>query len=617
MASGTTTYVTAKSAAQFENSVGINTKVNAYNYVYSNAATLIQELQTLGITNVRDATPTSSSLPIDIALAKAGIHFDLMESNPSLAYGQVNGAADVARAHALEAAVPGSVVALEGVNEYTGINATLWGSSSYNNLQWGVNDAQQLQAAANADPLLANATIVAPSAIQMDSLPYFGNYVDATNAHSYGQTGGQLAHYITYGVLYAQDSDPGKPVYITETGISSYGNYSTWGGSTDEKNQAIIEANGILDAFAAGAAKTYLYELMDDPTASAGQEQHFGLFRSDGSAKPAAVAIGDIMHILADDGTGGVAPTGLDYGISGLPSTAQSMLLEKSDGTFEIVIWNASATVFNGSSDVTPPTSTVTVTLGSAASTVHVYDPVQSATAQQTLNDTSTISVGLSADPIIIELSAAASSSSSGSSSSDSSSGGSSSGVTASAAPYASNVVISGSTATITGHADADSSVTVSDAGVVIGTAYADGNGNWSLSYTPSGASQHYLTELSSTPSSKFGSAGATDFGATDQTFIGTPRSDFFIGNNGDTITGGGGADTFVFNPDFGKETIEDFNSSDKIVFNHTIFADFSAVAAHAVQSGSDVVITYNQSNVLTLHDVALSSLSASNFSFS
>jgi hypothetical protein len=617
----TTTYVAARSAAQFDNSVGVNTKINAYNYVYSNATKLIQELQTLGISNVRDATPTSSSLPIDQALARAGVHFDLMEANPSLAGGQVNGAADVARAHQLQASVPGSVVALEGVNEYTGINASLWGSSSYNNLQWGVNDAQQLQAAAKADSLFSNTTIIAPSAIQMDSLPHFGSYVGATNAHTYGQIGGQLAHYIQYGVLYAQNSDPGKPVYITETGISSNGNYSY--SSTDEKNQAIIVANGILDGFADGAAKTYLYELMDDPTASAGVEQHFGLFRSDGSAKPAAVAVDNIMHILADSGTGGVSPGGLSYSISGLPSTAQSMLLEKSNGTYELVLWNSSATVFNGSSDVTPPTSNVTVTLSSTAASVHIYDPVQSASSLQNLSNTSTITVPLSADPIIIELSGnsgatsyAASPASTTASLSSSSSGSSSSSTTATTviAPYVSDVVASGSRSEITGHAAAGSRVAVSDNGTAVGTATADSSGNWSLTYTPSSAAQHHLTEIAtSTSGAATSSAGTASFGTYSQAYTGTSGPDVFIGNGGDTLTGGGGADTFVFNSSFGKESIVDYTSADKLVFDHHMFADAASVLSHAAQHGSDVVITYNHWNVLTLHNVALSSLSASN----
>jgi hypothetical protein len=587
-----TTYVAAKSAEKFESSVGVNTKISADNSVYSNAAALVHELQLLGITNVRDGTQPSSALAIYLALAKAGIHFDLIEANPTFANGQVNGAADVARAHRIEAAVPGSVVALEGVNEYTSTTAYLHGASSHDNLKWGVSDAAQLQAAAKADPLFANITLVAPSAIQLASLPRFGSYVSATNAHVYGPTGGQLANYITADIAYAKASDSGKPVYITETGIASYGYTSTWGGTADERNQAIIDANAILDGFAGGAAMTYLYELRDDPTASAGQEQYYGLFRVDGSEKPAGIAVGDIMRILADSGTGGVTPTGLSYSISGLPSTARSMLLEKSNGIFELVLWNANATVYNGASDVTPRTSNVTVSLALAASTVHVYDPVKSATAFRTLTNASTIKVGLAADPVIIEVGPATG---------------------APKAPYVSDVVASGSKSVITGHADAGSKVAVSDNGVAVGTATADSIGKWSLTYTPSSASQHHLTEVATSSGGiVVGSVGIADFGIWSQTYTGTTGPDVFIGNNGDKLTGGAGADTFVFNPGFGKETILDYTSIDRIDFDHRVFADASSVLSHAVQSGSDVHIIYNQWNVLTLHDVALSSLSAS-----
>jgi Ca2+-binding RTX toxin-like protein len=37
-------------------------------------------------------------------------------------------------------------------------------------------------------------------------------------------------------------------------------------------------------------------------------------------------------------------------------------------------------------------------------------------------------------------------------------------------------------------------------------------------------------------------------------------RHDVLIGRPNDSLTGGGGSDTFVFNPNFGNETIKDFD---------------------------------------------------------
>jgi Ca2+-binding RTX toxin-like protein len=45
------------------------------------------------------------------------------------------------------------------------------------------------------------------------------------------------------------------------------------------------------------------------------------------------------------------------------------------------------------------------------------------------------------------------------------------------------------------------------------------------------------------------------------------------IAGRNDTLTGGGSADTFVFNPSFGKNTITDFNASqDVLAFAKSLF---------------------------------------------
>lgn len=83
------------------------------------------------------------------------------------------------------------------------------------------------------------------------------------------------------------------------------------------------------------------------------------------------------------------------------------------------------------------------------------------------------------------------------------------------------------------------------------------------------------------------------------------------LGN--DTITGGAGNDLFVFKPNFGLDTVTDFQagagSADVLEFDSNLFADFEAVLAAAAQIGDDTVITYDASNTVTLKNVALTSL--------
>jgi hypothetical protein len=67
----------------------------------------------------------------------------------------------------------------------------------------------------------------------------------------------------------------------------------------------------------------------------------------------------------------------------------------------------------------------------------------------------------------------------------------------------------------------------------------------------------------------------------------------------------------------FGNEAILGFNASnDKLQFNTSQFANFAAVMASAKQVGNDAVITGDASDTIVLSGVRLSSLTASDFSF-
>ena len=90
----------------------------------------------------------------------------------------------------------------------------------------------------------------------------------------------------------------------------------------DPYTQGIIDTNALLDGYKAGAAITFLYELMDEPEESTAQEQNFGLFNADGTPKPAAIAIANLTHILADNGKGTIPVGSLRYSIVGLPTSA-------------------------------------------------------------------------------------------------------------------------------------------------------------------------------------------------------------------------------------------------------------------------------------------------------
>ncbi len=93
-----------------------------------------------------------------------------------------------------------------------------------------------------------------------------------------------------------------------------------------------------------------------------------------------------------------------------------------------------------------------------------------------------------------------------------------------------------------------------------------------------------------------------------------------YAGSGSDTIATGAGNDTIIFRPDFGIDTITDFQagagSADVLEFANSLFTDFEDVLASAAQVGSDTLITFDTENTITLKNVALTSLHQDDFRF-
>jgi len=87
------------------------------------------------------------------------------------------------------------------------------------------------------------------------------------------------------------------------------------------------------------------------------------------------------------------------------------------------------------------------------------------------------------------------------------------------------------------------------------------------------------------------------------------------IGGPNDILNGGPGADTFVFLPNFGANTVNNFTPLvDTLQFSQSVFADATTALGHAEQAGTDVVITQDAQDVVTLHNVQLANLHATDF---
>jgi hypothetical protein len=390
--------VSPSSSLAFAESVGVVVHIGSDQSV----ETIRQSMGSLGLTRIRTGTPPNDWLATYAELASVA-KFVLFECNVYYPGGQVDSPADVALASNLLQRAPDSVLAIEGCNEPDANHWYIGTEDSYQNYDWCVLDLQGLRDAMAAEPLTANLErLICPVKMPGDQARH-GNEATAANQHCYNPNpGGQVKHYLWAGKSYAEQACPGKPWYITETGMSSCGYVSGGYACGTETTQAIVCCNAILEGFAAGAKITFLYELFDWYGAGGAVENAFGLYTIDGGPKLAATVIGNLMHILADiDGDAAMAP--LSYTIAGLPDTASTILLQKGNGDYSIVLWNGGVEVSNGWQDIEVKPVDVTITFDDPADEIAVYEAVSSATACASETEVRSVTVRLGAWPIVIE----------------------------------------------------------------------------------------------------------------------------------------------------------------------------------------------------------------------
>lgn len=404
---------TILSASGLVNSIGVNTHAGFGWTDYNNLALMVDDLKYLGVTHLRDAMGTSpAAQPVIDGLAAAGYKFDFIVSSALPGQGSAGLQNYIVSLDTFLASHPGSISAIEGLNEANDQPFSYNGSSS-------LNAAGQFQSAlyqaVKGDAALSAVSVFNLSLAYNDPQGYsqLGNMsgsADFANAHAYVSTGSDPNSSLASTLSAVESAAPGKPVVITETGYTTQANTQYLG--VDETVQAKSVLNTLVDAYKGGVSATYLYEMFDrDSSASnTNPEAKYGLFNSDGTPKLAATALHNLTTILADDGKGGQQPTdSLNYTLSNMPASGNSMLLGKSNGAYELVVW-AEPKLWNDATDseIANPTQTVTVNLGGVHHSVKVYDTLTGMSAIASYTDVSTINVPVSDHPLIIEIDAPA-----------------------------------------------------------------------------------------------------------------------------------------------------------------------------------------------------------------
>jgi serralysin len=302
---------------------------------------------------------------------------------------------------------------VEGANEADSFTPC-WNSVS--SMAAGVAEQQQLWSTFQGSQRMASLPVNSLTVSNPVSLPKIGNisaYVNQVSTHVYPQwfgTIGESAYSVSQALIAMNNQAlaPGKPNVITEGGwwtapaVASYGIPA----GVPQTIQAKLELSFLLDNYALGVTRTFLYELFDedaDPTGT-NFEDHFGLFTSTGAAKSFATALHNTQAILADSGT--LSSLGsLSYTLTGMPTTGHSLVLERSDGTFILAVWNDAA-IWNNTSyvPITVSSSTITLTPSVTTRSLNVYDPLVG-TSSVTTSTRGSIQFSLSDHPVFVFVS--------------------------------------------------------------------------------------------------------------------------------------------------------------------------------------------------------------------
>lgn len=395
----------------FLSSLGVNTHVSqGYN-----PGSYVQPLRYLGIRNIRDSERNLRGLLL--LHEQTGIRVDLQGDNVSEV---------IAAAKALAKA--GALLAVEGPNEPNNFLITYKGKQGGGTTGNWVPVAElqkDLYSAVKTDPELKQYPVfhVSEGGAETDNvglqfltippgaktlLPEGTQFADYANPHNYvsgiriGYVDDQAWQaadptldsywdglYVEYGRTWRRHF-PGYsnaelqvlPRVTTETG---------WEAATveQERTQGTVLVNTYLAQFKRGWRYTFIYQLGEGE----GGGGNHGLFHENWTPKLAATYIHNLTSILDDD-IPVATPGKLDYSIANQPPTVHDLLLQKSSGVFQLVVWGEKVTGANN----------ITVNLGSTQATVKIYDTTVGVAPIQTLTNVASIPLTITDHAIIVEI---------------------------------------------------------------------------------------------------------------------------------------------------------------------------------------------------------------------
>jgi hypothetical protein len=403
----------AVSADRFLSSLGVTPHIDQG----VPGASYIEPLRYLGIRNIRDGVRNPSQ--VELIQRETGVRLDLF----------CQGGLDVCLASARKLAKSGALMAIEGPNEPNNFPIVYDGQTGGGMGSWVpvARFQEALYGAVKSDPDLRDYPVfaVSESGAEIDNvglqfltipadanadLPEGTRFADYANTHNYvsstrslyldnqawnaadpvlnGPWDGVFGNYSITWRYHFQGYPSVRlqtlPRVTTETGWDSVS------GIGGERTQGTVLVNTYLAQFKRGWRYTFIYQLRDGEGGSGNQ----GLFHSDSTPKLAATYIHNLTSVLADDRPI-ESPGYLNYSIVNQSATVHDLLLQKSSGAFELVIWDENV---RGN-------DSVTVNFGGTYGTINVFDVTVGTSPTQTLNNVGSVALTLNDHALIVEVS--------------------------------------------------------------------------------------------------------------------------------------------------------------------------------------------------------------------
>ena len=191
-----------------------------------------------------------------------------------------------------------------------------------------------------------------------------------------------------------------RPTVVTETGYLSYLK-GFWAGSyVPEEVQAKYILRNYLRLFMQNVTRSFWYELADMDTDSTGG---FGLIANNLREKPAYKALKNMIGLLSDKGPS-FTPGSLGYSLSGSLTDVKSLLFQKRNGVYYLVVWQAKSSYDQVSRTNTPVADvSATLTFTTPVSSAKTYLPTTGAAAVATYNAPHAITLSVPDHPLVIE----------------------------------------------------------------------------------------------------------------------------------------------------------------------------------------------------------------------